>query len=219
VNCPECIARLQTALDERRAPAGDADLAAHLEACETCRLTFAAAERLLQGLELLPRPAPSSDFADRVLLRTTRARRLRRMDFVLRLAAAILLAVIGLSVAAMQLNRPRQADPLVPAPEFVERTPATPPPSLQAQLTEAREATYGLTRRLALDTSRGARLLLPPAGSLPDPATPVSFQSPAPSVEEMSRTVTEGLEPVTDSARRAFTLFRRLIPGEERKKS
>ena len=218
MNCPECLDRLQRALDERGDVPADAALAAHLSSCPACRETFAAAESLHRGLRLLPSPRPPAAFSDVVVLRILRERRLDRTRLVLRVAAALLMGAIGLSFAILSANHPEPVR-RIPAGYADRDSVAEPPPSLQAQLTEARAATFGLTRQLALDTSRGARLLFPPADQLPDPVAPLNLEPPAMSVQEVSRNVAVGFEPVTDSAKRAWSMFRRMVPGDDRKKS
>jgi predicted anti-sigma-YlaC factor YlaD len=222
VNCSECLERLQQALDEHRgadcqsAPPSS-DLAQHLQSCASCRELFAAAERMQRGLELLPSPALPFGFTERVLSNVIRQRRLQRIRTLMRIAAVILVGVVGAWLVVTNFRGPEKPLPPELRPDVVQNE--TPPPSLQAQLNEAREATFGLTRQIAQDTARGARLLLPPADRLPDPMAPLNLEPPAMSVQDVSRTVADGFEPVTDSAKRAWSMFRRMVPGEERKRS
>jgi hypothetical protein len=84
---------------------------------------------------------------------------------------------------------------------------SVPPPSLRDQIQEARVATLDLTRKVAEDAAR----LVPPAERL----VPVSLNlppTPTPPVRHVGQAVSEDLAPVTDSARRAFHLFQKMLP-------
>jgi hypothetical protein len=217
VNCPDCLERLQSACDERRSVTIDADLAAHLAACAGCRELFASAEQLQRGLSLLSPPALPSEFTERVVQRIDRDRRWRPVRFVMRVAAALIVGATGTWLAFSMFKPVPARTPPEPPRELAKLE--VPPPSLQARLSGAREATLDLTRQLTQDTARGVRLFVPPFERLPDAMTPLNLDAPVISVQEVSRSMADGFEPVTDSARRAWGMFRRMVPGDERKKS
>jgi hypothetical protein len=224
MNCRDCEPFLQEYLDSGFAEPRPAAVLAHLQECPACRELFAVAERLNRGSRLLPSPALPPGFAERVTLAVLRERRRRVvLQFAFRAAAAVLIVTLGswLVLSRWQLG-PAPGDDLfippvakkIPEPEG----PGQSPRSLAAQFNEAREATAGITQ-LALDTARGARLLLPPADRMTPEISSFPVEPPAVSVAEVSRTVAEGFEPVTDSARRAWGMFRRMVPaGDEKKK-
>jgi len=189
-------------------------LDAHLAGCRDCRELVALAGRLEEGVRLLPCPAPPPDLAGRVtarvLFRQRQARRWRRAGAVVSLAAALLLAVWLIRPAT-----PPTAAPDVTGGEVVRRDPpARPVPSLQRQVEEAGQAVVTLTRRAADETVGPTRAFLP---ELPLPTVAAAAVDPPPveaarSLREVGQNVTAGLEPVTNSARRAFSMFLREWP-------
>src|SRR5262249_7851834 len=115
--------------------------------------------------------------------------------------------------------------PELPSSQLAERSPTKisplPPgsPSIQESVEEAGKAVMALTRRTADETVGQSRLLLTPVladtpAEKPKPAP--TTDAPAPSLEDVSQTMTAGLETVTTSARRALALFWREIPNPER---
>jgi hypothetical protein len=96
--------------------------------------------------------------------------------------------------------------------------PAPETPSTRESVTEAGEAVASLSRRASEETMEQTRLLWPVA------AAPLSFEGidlqtplepPAQSLREAGQNVSSGLEPVTNSARRAVNLFWRELPPVE----
>jgi hypothetical protein len=209
MNCTEAQGWLQRQLDgEPVAPRAALD--AHLAECPSCRELFAAAERLTTGLRLRHLPAAPPNLVDRIVHRVqadTRARRARRLVVGLALAAGLLLAV--------GLFR-RGGGPPVERPEAVAVRREVPPPSLQKELGEAGQAVVALTRRTADETVTRTRMLLPEVPLPAPPPAPTAKVGPGAaeqSLRDVGKSVTSGLEPVTNSARRALSLFLRELPG------
>ncbi len=216
MTCPDCRRRLHERLDG--VPASDvAGLDAHLAACPDCHALFAAVGRLEVGLRALTPPRPPADLGGRVVGRVLadrrrRARRRRALFAGLAVAAGLLLT---LTLLARKSGTPDVVHgPTVTPPE------TAPTPSLRDNVAEATSAVASLTRRTAGETAEGSRLLLP---DLPLPATDDAgladaLEPSAESLREAGHGVGAGLEPVTNSARRAVALFLRDLPvAAERK--
>lgn len=74
MNCTQFQHQLNDWLDGKLSAAEQAALQAHLQQCDSCRQQYASARELQQALRDLPVPAPSPDFAHRVMQRATRPR-------------------------------------------------------------------------------------------------------------------------------------------------
>jgi hypothetical protein len=186
-----------------------------LAACAECRAQHDAARRLLEGLGALPRPAAPENLGTRIVagvLRDLHGRQtLRRRFWIgMSLAASIVLMVLG----GYLLFGPgddgpgpiakKDEDPPKPAPK--EK-----PPALGESLAEARQAVAGLTGRLADTTRDQAKLWLAAASALP-PAVPMQppeqpFDPAA--LRQTSQGVSEGVQTVARSTRRAMDYFLR----------
>src|SRR5215218_8977258 len=100
MNCPECQELIQRRLDGEFLPP-DQPLGPHLAQCPACRDFFAAAQRLLEALKAVPRPAPADDLKARITARVLRDRqrrrdRMRRSLYVTAaLAASILIMLLA----------------------------------------------------------------------------------------------------------------------------
>jgi hypothetical protein len=94
--------------------------------------------------------------------------------------------------------------------------PATAEPSLNQSVEEARSALVALVNRTADETLGPGKALLPtalPVSPLPAPdAWQQTLEPPVESLREAQQNVALGLEPVTNSARRAVNLFLREMP-------
>src|SRR5712692_2763605 len=114
MNCLECHELLHRALDGDRDVVGPA-LDRHLATCSSCRALHAAAQRLGEGLRLLPSPALPPGLTQRLVTGVLRARRrrqrLRRLGTLTAVAAGLLLVVY-----AGFLGRRPPAPPLTPRP-------------------------------------------------------------------------------------------------------
>jgi hypothetical protein len=214
MNCHEWQAIWQNVLDGDDAGIDRAAWSAHLKDCANCRELHETGERLFSALRRLPPLAPPSALADTVLAAVRHEDRRQRMRVWVgvgtSLAAAALIWGIVRVVFFPQTPQPSR-NPV--APEVA----ATPPPSLDAQLAEAQTATIDLTRRVARDTVRHASLFVPPpperwagiGGTADGP------QTAAVPVRQMGQSVSNSLEPVTASTRRAFDMFWKLLPPAE----
>ena len=220
MNCREFEVWLQEALDTG-ASACPPEAAAHAADCVACRDLHAAARQLTNGLLTLP-PAQTSPLLTQSIVaavldeRRQRLRRVRqRVAITFGLAAAILLLMlVGWLNQSPTLDQGKQAvrpqDPSAPSvPKLAERAD------------EARGAVAQLTERVADQTKEQAKLLLtvangldlPPMSGLPvlkeleEPLDPA-----AQSLRHATETVASSIEPITSSARRAFTFFVREMP-------
>jgi hypothetical protein len=224
MNCHECQDLLQRRLDGEALP-GTPELDQHLASCPLCRHRFAVSQRLLGGLKRLPRPVLPPDFSQRMVGQILDDRRKRRLRMRRRLwATAALAASLLLMALAGYFGLPdptpaprpgpiaeRQVEPEPPVPE--------PVPSLRRSAEEAGTAVAALTGRLADTTLEQARLLLTATAPMdvPDLALPDLALGPwdeplepaAESLRQAGQGVSEGLQTVTDSTRRAVDFFMR----------
>jgi hypothetical protein len=226
MNCPDCQDWLQEYLDGL-APGPKEDLPGacdeHLRACAECRELYGAARRLDDGLHLLPPPEPPAELADRVVAEALRERRARRalrrvVSGCLAVAASLLLALgtyrVSHTPQTTAYAPPPPPDPppvgagLKPAP--TETPPEEVPGPLPAPMNEVRS----LVQDLANETMNETRQMLPgvKAPSLDELDLGPPLEPPARSLREATESVSTGLEPVTDSARRAVGLFLRDLP-------
>jgi hypothetical protein len=120
-------------------------------------------------------------------------------------------------------NREKPADHNPKAPPAKQPLSPEGPasPLLDQTLAEAGSTALALTRRTAGLTMAQARQFLPSANSLPVPLSglpegrslaPV-LGSPAQSLRQAGHNMSDGLQPVTTSARRALNLFFREMPA------
>ncbi|GEM_PF-1121670 len=220
MNCREFQDWLQQLLDGADAPCPP-EATLHAGACAPCRALQSAARHLNVGLKALPPTQASTLLTQSIVAavldeRRQRVRRVRRrVALTFGLAAAILfLMLVGWFNQAPPIDRNKMAQhpqqPREPeAPQLVKRADA------------ARVAVASLTGRVADQTKEQAKLFmavansldLPPMASLPalkgleEPLDPA-----AQSLRQATQTVASGIEPITNSARRAFTFFVREMP-------
>jgi anti-sigma factor RsiW len=211
MNCLQCQQLLQDRLDGLP-PSDAAGMNRHLAACARCRGEQAAARRLEEGLRLLTPPAPRPGLSGQIVaaVRRDQVRRRRRQRFV---RAGLAVAAVLLLVLTMADHR-RVPVPVPPRPEQpVAHQPQG--PSLRESVAEASTAVVDLAGRTADQTVGQSRLLLPVvmASPLETPADPLApMETPMRSLREAGQGVSSGLEPVADSARRAFDMVLREIP-------
>jgi predicted anti-sigma-YlaC factor YlaD len=185
----------------------------HLRTCPACAALHAAAVRLGEGLRLLAAPTPPPDLADRIADRVLRKRLWRRPRGRRRVAVPLVLAACLLVAIAARLSWHRNpTSPTAPTPHAGAQQPQPPgePVDLRESVDEAKQAVVALTARTADEAVDRTRRLLAPGGSpsvSPPPARP-----PAQALREAGEGVSDGLEPVTHSARRAVDLFLRELP-------
>jgi hypothetical protein len=202
---------LQRHLDGERSE----DLPRHLLDCPHCSPHKADLTRLLAGLARLAPPSVPAGLTDRVTVALVREARTRersrwrgRVAAFAALAAAAVLAAVGL------YSWPR-AEKGRPVDGGTPHVQAEPPSPLRDNVALAGGAVVSLTKNTAKDTSEQSSALLSAVKDSTDPLTkvqaPVEPQLDAP-VREAAGNVSNGLAPVTDSARRAVGLFMRDLP-------
>jgi anti-sigma factor RsiW len=188
MNCRDAHDLLQQSLDG--APIESPEWLAHLRHCAECRALASAGRRLQDGLRFFATPELPPDLAERIVdllqLDRRRARRQlrRRWAVGLGLAAGLLLALTGI----IHLMQP------VPLP-----------------------VTANPQQQLPSDTATANRQRQAPAGSpAREPAEELSevFAELSNETAKAGEGLSEGLEPVANSARRAVDLFLRELPME-----
>jgi hypothetical protein len=208
---PECAAgqaALQRLLD------GETDwdspeAAAHRATCVACR-----EELVLAGS--LPKPSAvvvPADLTDRVLNRALAARQRSRITRFAGVGAAIAASVVVAIIAFRPppAPTPEQGVAIVPAPKVDPPQPA-PAKSLGESVSEARDAIVSLTNRAVETKDRSARLL--PNPQMPD--TPDVGERLEPLADARTGAA-RSVEPIGDSARRAFNLFIRAADPPQRR--
>jgi hypothetical protein len=201
------------------------ELTEHVRSCLDCRALEAATRRLQDGLRLLTLPLPPSGFAaritERVFLDRRRARRRTRRRWAVTLAlTACLFVALALRLdwrggqPGSHNSGPKPVEDVVQK----EKTPAE-MQTLRQSFTEAGEAVASLTSQTADETVGQTRWLVPKV-SRPSllPVDLTAIQPPTRPLRQAGAGVSTGLEPVTNSARRAVSLFLRELPpiGGER---
>jgi hypothetical protein len=237
MNCREYQERVQDWLDGGPSPTTDPAAGDHLAGCHFCRQLGAVADHLRRKLQSLPPAQVPGGFAERAVARIERERRrlrIRRFQWVSSgLAASVLLALAllwwrpgtspaplpELTVAPNATTAPTLPAPAPPAIAERPPEPARGPeslPSLRAEL-DAVRATWDLTRAAARERAQSAGLLVPRFEPPVAGAPPVELDRPFRPVQDVTRSVSENLEPVAHSARRALTVFRQMLPPAEPK--
>jgi len=205
---------------------------AHFRQCKACREQFAAAQRMVEGMKLFSRPtSPARDLSRSIVAKALQDRVERRLKFQRRLrltvalAASILIMVIagyifepgpkkdnGNGVVAKQeapATDPRKQE----APPEKSKEDST--PALAKALDEAKGTMAALTGKLTDQTRESAKRLitaatptleLPPMGTgiLPEESIDATA-----SVLKAGQEISDGIQPVTRSARRAMDFFLR----------
>jgi hypothetical protein len=220
MNCQAAHELLQQSLDGT--PIESPEWLAHLRACGDCRALTAASHRLQHGLRLLttplPPPALGARIAAQVLLERRRARRRARQRWAVSLALAASLFV----AVALRLDwRGRPAEFEAHAPIPVAKNAPTPQaktettPTLRESATELGAVFAALSNQTADETVGQTRRWV---ANVSGPTLPkvdlTAMEVPARPLREAGEGVSEGLEPVTTSARRAVGLFLRELPME-----
>ncbi len=189
----------------------------HARACPACDALQAAACSLAGVLKTGKVPVPPAGLAERVALRAVRDFRVRRRQRRLLFAGGTALAaclVLALGIGFLSRN-PRPGRVGQPAgPLTRTRTEPASGGSLPEEVARAGSAVAELTTRTA-DESLGPTLAV--VADLPRQAfAGMEFpKTPEPgggALREAGIGVSAGLEPLTESARRAVDLFRRELP-------
>ncbi len=206
---------LQQHLDGAQQPG---TLEQHLRVCPHCATNLPSIRRLLDGLSLLTPIRPPTDFTDRLTtllveeVSSHKRPRRRYLPVLALAAAALVLIALGIRSWLLVPSHPEPKQPLL-----VVQPPKAPeePAPLRDAMAQAGSAFARLTTRTASETVGETASLLP---LLPQPAIEVLGTGSAPLATPMeplrqaSAGVSEGLSPVTDSARRAVSLFFRDMP-------
>lgn len=216
MTCPHFHSWLQAQLD--REAYEDAQAERQLRDCPECRALDAAVQSLRVALLELTPPAPPADLSRRIVNQVLAAQRhtRRRQATAWAALAASLLLTMGMTWAWPRWFPSQSADSgnaeSIPSRQ---ETP-TPPLRLRESVAQASYAVASLTSQAADETMEHTRLLLPsvPAGSLDVAAAP-ALETPRQSLREAGLGVSEGLEPLADSARRAVGLFLRELPVDK----
>jgi hypothetical protein len=219
MNCRSAQELLQQSLDGRWIESPEWLI--HLRACADCRAAAAAGRRLHEGLRLLAAPPPPPDLAERIVERVLRERsnarrRVRRRWAVgLALAAGVLLALM----LRFERTGPSSGNANPPVEPVTKNAPTLEEknaPTLRESAAELGEVFATLTTRTAEETVGETRRWV---AQVPRPALPKvelpALEEPARPLREAGEGVSEGLEPVTTSARRAVGLFLRELPPME----
>jgi hypothetical protein len=136
------------------------------------------------------------------------------------LAASIAIATLALAFIPRWLNKGNQESINQPVAVHSGELESSSPASASARISmaEGQLAVASLANRAKEETLKQTRLLFPVAeAALPfdKMSVPSSFDGPADPLSEAGKGVSEGLKPVTTSARRAWDLFLRGVPPIE----
>jgi hypothetical protein len=211
MTCERCDEWLQDLLDGGEPDALQAD---HIASCPACAELYESALSLRKRLSLLAPPSPPRDLSGRVVSAVLfdRKRRTRRQQVarVAALAASVLLVLSITDSFPTSRKLPSKSEEA----SVVNDTPISSPRQMAK---DAGSAVADVTTRKVSEALGSTSWLwqAAPMGSLPsmDDAS-VSLEQSARPLSEAGKGVSAGLEPVTDSARRAFALFvRDLTPG------
>ncbi len=216
MNCRIAHDLLQQSLDG--APIESPEWLTHLQQCAECRALASAGRRLQDGLRLLTSPLPPPGLTERivqrVLLERRRARR-RRLATGLALAAGLLLA---LTLRINWYGPPHGLDvaPQEPVAKSVPGRTEQTTPTLRQSAAELSEVFAELSSETAKETvGQTSRWV----SSVPRPSWEgleirPTLEPPTHPLREAGEGLSEGLEPVAKSARRALDLFLRELPME-----
>lgn len=181
----------------------------HRQSCSRCAELYGAARHLRKLFEQLVQPVPPPDLTERIVVSVQADHRqrflLRRVIGFGALAASLLVA----GWFALPYYRP------VPEPSnLVEVLPKAATPSLEESLHDATAAVVALTRRTTSETVENSRLLaaLVPEVPMPEAQILVADSASTAPLRELQESVSEGIEPVASSFRRATDLFLRYLP-------
>jgi hypothetical protein len=177
-----------------------------------------AGRRLQEGLRLLPSPLPPSDLASRIAERVRLDRRQARRRLRRRWAVGLAVAASLFVALALRLDwrTAGVSDPMDAGSSPSAATKRESGPTLRESAAELGEVFSALQNQTADETVGQARRWV---SNVPSPALPkvdlASMAPPGHPLREAGEGVSEGLQPVTNSARRAVDLFLRELPMEE----
>jgi hypothetical protein len=215
MNCEEYRDLLNRHLDgELRADA----LPDHARQCADCAALYRGAQRLSRAIPYLKPPTPPRELKDLILLELRDANR-RRLTLRVHLtatafAAAMLLIVLVPSFFWPRPPRTKSADLAVvvdtqPAPE-------QPQANLRDTVNQAGQAFTQLTARKADETVGQTKSLWPMVTPPDDWDRPPQIEPATRPLTETSQSAVAAIEPVTNSAKRAFGMLLRDVQPLDR---
>jgi anti-sigma factor RsiW len=221
MTCRNARDLLQQSLDGT--PVESPEWLAHLQQCPECRALASASRRLQDGLRLLSAPLPPPDLAERIVERVLLDRRRARRRLRRRWAIGVALAAGLLLALTLRLNwrgSPTGSDgaslgPVAKkAPGGNEQTV----PTLRQSAAELGAFFVELGNETAQETVGQTRRLV---SNVPSPLWDgfqirPTLEPPTHPLREAGEGLSEGLEPVTTSARRAVDLFLRELSMESK---
>lgn len=215
MNCRDAQETLQQRLDGT--PIESPAWLAHLRECADCR-ALASAGRLLQdGLRLFTAPLPPSDLAERIVENVMRDRRRAQQRLRRRWAVSLALAAGLLAALTLRLDwtgTARQDQQRI-ANRQHEPSGSPSAPTLRQSAAQLGEFFAELSSETAEQAVGQTRLWV---SNVPSPDLPkvdlTTLQPPSKPLREAGEGVSEGIQAVTTSARRAVDLFLRELPME-----
>lgn len=212
--CEPTVARLQAVLDgELGSHALDAD--PHAAACPACRDRARAARLLLAALAEPAEPVAVPVRLTNAILAGVRADRRQRARRQVAFAAGRLAVAAGVLFAAWWFGGGKPPEPgggrdialIPPVPPTPEVPPAPRPIRINEEIAKAGEALRDSSRTITEPATSGTKVFASFTGALPKrpPAPPGAGLEPARrTLAEIPAAAKSGLEPVTESAQRAF---------------
>ncbi|HEV3146452.1 MAG TPA: hypothetical protein VGZ47_21375 [Gemmataceae bacterium] len=204
------------------------ELLAHRTACPACSSQFQAAVLLRSAIKRVPAPMPSATWTNVTMaaMLTDESPSLHRPPIGLRVIAWVSIAAALL--VAVAIIRPWSLDRFngrslavrtpvsQPPPPILDESHSDSPVYLDKGLSEARSIVAEVTRRTADSAVEPTRNLLP-AESPPSPlavrdSLPRAVEPATESLEDIRHGAASGLEPMANSARRAFSMFMKEVP-------
>lgn len=220
MNCRIAHDLLQQSLDGT--PIESPEMLAHLQQCAECRARASAARRLQDGLRLLAPAVAPPDLADRIVARVLIDRRRARRQMRRRWAVGVALAAGLLLALTLRLDwrASTNGSDVSPPGSVAKISPAgtkKATPTLRESAAELSETFAELSTETAEETVGQTRRVV---SNVPSPSFPsidlTAMGPPTRPLREAGEGLSEGLEPVTTSARRALDLFLRELPMETR---
>jgi hypothetical protein len=185
----------------------------HARQCPDCAALGRGARRLAQALPNLRPPTPARYLTNNILLEVRDDRR-RRLGLRLRIAAAALAAAMLLVVAVPSFWPGAKKQVAATQPPVVQSTqPANQETmvTLRDTVNEAGQAVGQLTARTANETA-GSFWEILTSPRLNDWDQQPQIESPTRPLQETGQSAVAAIEPVTNSARRAFGMLLRDMP-------
>lgn len=217
MNCRDAQQILQQSLDG--APIESSEWLAHLHECADCRTLASAGRRLQDGLRLLTAPVPPPDLTERIVEQVMRDRRRARRRLRRRWAVSLALAAGLLVALALRLDwtgtTRQDQQPVTVAVNQQHPTGSPSAPTLRQSAAQLGEVFAELSSETAEQAVGQTRRWV---SNVPSPDLPkldlTTLQPPSKPLREAGKGVSEGIQAVTTSARRAVDLFLRELPME-----